>query len=410
MNAPAEVDAIKKLDQSWGNIEAAISHIGSVVRNETADASALQRYEGYKAGLIALMDAYINQVHYDRLRPEALPSFGSLTNYTGPSPDFTYKLLHLEPGARYRVWGQRGDAAIVDLQQLAGWYGERTEAVTDKRSSVTLCNKSFDEIGIEFDEKGNFDFTFSPDKCDGQWWKLEDGVNTVLIRDYFTDYTKQNRSSIFYFDKLDGSDQAITPIGIEDSAARLAAVANSVKDFEFTFKMPAVHARDGDNIIREFDFGSDAGAADQRYIQARFNVQPEQALIGKWMAPQDCVYWSIALYNDFYGVLNYANRQVNLNEGNTRVGEDGSLYFVLSHRDPGVANWLDLDGHKNGLILTRTKGKDGRQTKGAVPSLTLVPFDDVLTHLPQDIAMISASERAHDLAVRRRHFHLRENR
>lgn len=408
-NQPLAGD-IEKLDQSWKKIEDTVRHIGAVVRNETANESALQRYEGYKAALISLMDGYINQMHYDRKRPETLPSFGSLINYTGPSPDFAYKLVHLEPDASYHVWGQRGDAAIVDLQQLAGWYGQRTEAEPDKRTSVTLCNKSFDDIGITFDEKGNFDFILSPARRDGQWWKLEENVNTLLIRDYFTDYKKQNRASIFYFDKLDEKQQTSTPLGIAESAARLVAVANSMKDFEFTLKMPAVHARDGDNVIREFDFGSDAGASDQRYIQARFNIKSDQALIGKWMASEDCVYWSIALYNDFYGVLNYANRQVNLNKGNARVGKDGSLYFVLSHRDPGVANWLDLDGHEKGLVLTRTKGAHGQQTKGAAPSLTLVPIGDVLKHLPQDIAMVTESERAHDLAVRRRHFHLRENR
>lgn len=410
MNAPTLTSEIERLDQSWKKIEAALGNIGAVVRDGTANESALQRYAGYKAALISLMDGYINQVHYDRKHPESLPLFGSLSNYTGPSPDFTYKIVHLEPGARYRVWGQRGDAAIVDLQQLAGWYGERTEAEKDKRVSVTKCNKSFDDIDIAFDEKGNFDFIFSPDKQEGQWWQLDENVNTLLIRDYFTDYKKQDRQSVFYFDRLDGNDQATTPLDINESITRLDAVANSIKDFEFTFKMPAVHARDGDNIIREFDFGSDAGASDQRYIQARFNIEPDQALIGKWMAPEDCVYWSVALYNDFYGVLNYANRQVNLNEGNARVGKDGSLYFVLSHRDPGVANWLDLDGHQKGLVLTRTKGTNGRQTKGETPSLTLVPIGDVFKHLPQDIATVTAKERAHDLEVRRRHFHLRENR
>lgn len=411
MNTPLDTDVIARLDQSWQQIEAAVSNIGAVVRNETASESPLQRYEGYKAALMALMDGYINQVHYDRKRPEALPSFGSLTNYTGPSPDFTYKLIHLEPGATYRVWGQRGDAAIVDLQQLSGWYGQRAEAGQDKRVSETLCNKSFDDINIAFDEKGNFDFVLSPDERNGQWWKLEKNVNTLLIRDYFTDYSKQQRSSIFYVDKMDDNEQScVTHVDVEESPDRLLAVANALKDFEFTFKMPSVHARDGDNIIREFDFGSDAGASDQRYIQARFNIKPDQALIGKWMAPRDCVYWSIALYNDFYGVLNYGNRQVNLNAGNARVGKDGSLYFVLSHRDPGVANWLDLDGHQKGLVLTRTKGVNGQQTKGAAPTLTLAPIDEVFKHLPEDIDRVTPAGRAIELDIRRRHFHLRENR
>jgi len=414
MNDPKDeqslANEIARLDQAWKKIEDAVIAVGTQMRNITAREDALHRFEGYKTALGAIAEAYIHQVHYDRKRPECLHTLGPIFNYAGPAPDFMYKLVHLEPGASYRVWGRRGDAEIIDFQQLAGWYGERDG--TDARSSITKSNRTLDSLDIAFDAQGNFDFIFSPNKRDGQWVKLEDGTNTLLIREYFTDYETQGRVTSFYFDKLDDDDQSSTVLGVYESVARLEAVANSVRDYDWTFAMTRFHVEDGDNVYRELGLGSDdsGGASDHRYLQARFNIRSDQALVGAWMVPEDCLYWSFALYNDFYSELNFGNRQVALNHTQAMVGRDGRFYFVMAHRDPGIANWLDLDGHEKGIILTRTKGKDGRKAAGVLPTLTLVPIKDVFSHLPADIARVSKEERASALGVRRTHYHLRENR
>lgn len=395
---------IAKLDAAWEGVEKAINTLGALIRNDPLNNEPVHRYESYKTVLALLAESYIDQVHYDRKRPECLPFIGSLINCIGPTPDFIYRIVHLEPGASYRVWGRRGDAELIDLQQMAGWFGQYKE----KRSTVTVANELFDSKGIQFDAQGNFDFILSPDQQGGQWIKLGERVTTLLIREYFTDYAAQDRSSIFHFDRLDAKDQGSTVLGIDESLDRLGAYANSLRDYTFSFFLPTqVHAQDGDNVFRELNFGADGGASDQHYLETHFNIKPDEALIGKWTVPAEYLYWSAALYNDSNQMLNYANRQICLNHAQAKVGSDRTFYFVLSHRDPGIANWLDPDGHEQGVILMRIKG-----TTGAVelPSLTQVPAAEVLKHLPKDIALVNASERARELSVRRRHFQMREGR
>jgi len=397
---------IAKLDSAWKGIEKSIDTLGALVRSQPANQDPLHRFEGYKSALSLIAESYVNQVHYDRKRPEVLPYLGSIFNYGGPSPDFIYRMVHIEPGATYRVWGQRGNAAIIDFQQFVGWFGQNAE----KRSSVTMTNQLFDAINTKLDVQGNFDFILSPKKHDEPWWKLESNVNTLMIREYFIDYATQDRSMRIFFDKLIDEDKETTVLNLEESNDKLNGVAYALRDYGFCFTFPEIHSRVGDNAYMELNFGSDAGAADQRYFQARFNIKPGQALIGRWKVPVGCSYWSTALYNDQYQVLSYGNRQVNLNNALAKTGKDGECYFVLSHQDPGIANWLDLDGHEQGLVLTRTKGENGQRLAGEMPALTLVSANEVLQHLPEDISMVNENEREKNLAMRRRHFHIRENR
>ena len=37
---------------------------------------------------------------------------------------------------------------------------------------------------------------------------------------------------------------------------------------------------------------------------------------------------------------------------------DGSVRFVIAHRDPGVPNWLDTAGHQRGTVGVRWVGPD----------------------------------------------------
>ena len=57
------------------------------------------------------------------------------------------------------------------------------------------------------------------------------------------------------------------------------------------------------------------------------------------MAP----YQGIQLGSMWYISLDYINHQTSLTADQARHDPDGKLRFVISERDPGVANWLEPD-------------------------------------------------------------------
>jgi len=85
------------------------------------------------------------------------------------------------------------------------------------------------------------------------------------------------------------------------------------------------------------------------------------------------------------------------------IDPDGKVRFVLSARDPGVANWLDTAGHSNGAMLLRCV----RTETAPVPSTRVIKIDDVASALPAETTLTSAEERAQVVASRRRAVHER---
>jgi hypothetical protein len=394
---------IERLDQAWRGMEAAIAALGAKVREVTADASPMHRFEGYRAALAAIAENYANQLHVDRRRPEWLPTIGQLFNYGATNPDFVYRAIHLEQGASYRVWGRRGDGELLDVQQMTGWFGH--ERAVGQPPCITLTNQLFDAEEVAFDAEGNFHFILSPEPCDGAWWKLEPGTTSLLVRDYFTDYATQGRATALHADRLDsGPDRGATLPAIDQAAAMIDGLARALVDLGPYIAIPQGPAGAA-NQFREMNFGAVAGANDQRYFQASFRIRPGEALIGEWLLPEDYAYWGITLYTDAYQLMNSFNRQSNLNHALASVGDDGVFRFVISHDDPGVANWLDPDGHEQGLVMARTKG--GKNA--GLPTVRLVPANALREYLAADVARVTPDERALRLAQRRRHYQLREN-
>jgi hypothetical protein len=59
-------------------------------------------------------------------------------------------------------------------------------------------------------------------------------------------------------------------------------------------------------------------------------------------------YQGIQLGSRWYVSLDYVNHQTSLTAEQARTDPDGMLRFVISERDPGVANWLETTGHRRG--------------------------------------------------------------
>ena len=69
----------------------------------------------------------------------------------------------------------------------------------------------------------------------------------------------------------------------------------------------------------------------------------------------------------------YRYRLSSLNSEQAVLEDDGSVVIVVSHRDPGIPNWLDTGGHTIGLMPQRWVEAD----KSRTPATTLVHFDDL---------------------------------
>ena len=54
------------------------------------------------------------------------------------------------------------------------------------------------------------------------------------------------------------------------------------------------------------------------------------------------------LWNSHMQTLDYTRGQISLNRNQIESEADGTYRIVIAHEDPGVANWLDVQGHARG--------------------------------------------------------------
>ena len=56
--------------------------------------------------------------------------------------------------------------------------------------------------------------------------------------------------------------------------------------------------------------------------------------------------------------LDYRYHTIALNHAQVRARPDGSVRLVVSHRDPGLPNWIETAGHRRGTMCLRWVGAE----------------------------------------------------
>jgi hypothetical protein len=133
--------------------------------------------------------------------------------------------------------------------------------------------------------------------------------------------------------------------------------------------------------------------------KARFAVGRDEALVLEFDPPGG-VFWSIAVGDVWFRSIDPSHRQTSLNGHQACVDGDGRCRIVLAHRDPGIANWLDIGGHERGIMTARYV----RTTARPRISTRLVRLDELHALLPGDTMRVTPEERAAIIAGRVRGF------
>ena len=84
----------------------------------------------------------------------------------------------------------------------------------------------------------------------------------------------------------------------------------------------------------------------------------------------------------WYVSLDYVNHQTSLTADQARIDPDGEIRYVISERDPGVANWLERTGHRRGYVQLRWQRLSRTLTAGRRPAGRTRPVRRTAEHLP----------------------------
>jgi hypothetical protein len=312
---------------------------------------------------------------YQKDFPYFVMSTGPYTKLGLDNPDTLYFHSYLRDDAEYVVSGRRGSTADLNFQVLRGDYSP--VEVPDSLSA-------FDDRAIEIGPDGAFEVRFGPGEPGPNYFRLGAGSSMLLVREVYSDWARERRGTI----TIRREDRAglAPPVPDADALAKRYGVAGKIllsrlRTFiafpEWFYLNEPVNTMTPPRL-------TPGGLATQFSSAGHFDLDQDQAMIvtvpaaGRDVAP----YQGIQLGSLWYISLDYINHQTSLTADQARTDPDGMLRFVISERDPGVANWLELTGRRRGYVQIRWQQLRRDLTADDGPQVAVVPFGDVPGCLP----------------------------
>jgi hypothetical protein len=162
--------------------------------------------------------------------------------------------------------------------------------------------------------------------------------------------------------------------------------------------------RNAFNRVNAASGATGGGQSTNLYAGGVFELAPDEALLVENRIQEPPQYIGFHLGNLWGESLDFANHQTSLNGIQVEPDPDGVLRYVVAHRDPGIPNWLDTTGHREGFLTPRW-AYSRQPAPDRWPSIRaeVVPFDRIREHLPAGVREVSPDERAARIRVRQEH-------
>lgn len=348
------------------------------------------RADVYRQTMTSLSYAYFAYFHATPEHPDWAPLWNPVFTLQ-PNPDDIYLYAPLRGDLTYRVSGNRGSCKILSFTTQRAMSG-----MVDEMPRPNGHNEVDDiDLGLALNEE--FEVIFSAEKpagYTGKWAPIDAQAGGMMVRFRAYDWANEVDPviSIECLDKVPPKPR-LTPeqilAGIQEMAkfpARKTRLYYGMQN--------GVKQRVGFNVFEPVRY---AGAlAKQVYWPACFQLEEDEALILETDLPAQRPYWNIQLNDPYFNALEYVYRLSSLNGHTARVSTDGKFRAVIALTDPGVPNWLDPAGYKEGGIYGRWFDCDTNPT----PIIKRVKLTALRTHLPSDTPVVTPEQRAEELRIR----------
>jgi hypothetical protein len=295
----------------------------------------------------------------DPERPEFVRIVSPTRKFLGDNPDAIYHFARIRGDRPYRITGAIGDACYVSFtihgRGLDGKLGGAAEPVL----------ADVNDRGLKLAADGSFEIVLSAERPPGarNWLKLPGNAASLITRHYYelaeSPAADPERRVPIAIEPLDApgrrpplSDAALAP-RLRDAAEFVRGA--TVGRLKLATPPPFVSTTPnelGEPMVFRMAGSDSWGAVDIAYSMGPFALGPDEALLMEGRFPP-CAFANVVLWNKQLAAFEYRDRRVSLNRVQTKLEPDGSFRMVVAQRDPGVPNWLDAEGHREGTIFWR---------------------------------------------------------
>ncbi len=372
---------LARLDAAWKVwVDAQQAAIDTVRGAQGVPRTDVDLAEGYRwvTRLLSLAQEWFIEKS-DPLHPQLFQAQTEYRKLLVDNPDVRYGFCALDETRAYRLVGTRGEAAYIGLTfgtpvgkgQIGGRTGTTVQAHVDQ---------------FELGPNGEVDiFIAPPDKMPDprprNAIELTPGTGQVAVRETFFD-RRNDRPADLRVELVDAVPPPI--LGVEELAGKLEFAGLFVQFVAATALN--MWADTAGNINR---FGGTAGSehvaaqddeirshsnAEMTYHGGRWVLGEGEALVITVHNPAtEFLYWGLTTSTAWMESIDYRYTTTNLNNHTAKRSDDGSWRLVISPVDPGVGNWIDTGGRRDGYMIVRWVLADNPPH----PTCELVPIDSL---------------------------------
>jgi hypothetical protein len=366
----------------------AVTEAEKLIANPPFPVSEQDLAEGYDYLAGSIRSSLQMAFDYDLEHPVLINPTHQYARQGLDNPDAVYFNAYLAPEGSYVVSGVRGTTADLSFQVMAGSYGP-----SGAPDSLT----AFDDRELDIAADGSFEWRFGPELG------LAKG-STLIIREVYDDWNAEDRGQL-RIQRLDTAGKPRAALTAQRLAKRYGVAAKMLigrintwfafPDW-FTYKEPV-------NTLT-VPRPTPGGLASQFSSIGHYDLADEA---GKDLAMivtvpvSECAYQAIQIGSRWYISTDYEHHQTSLAKAQSHADPDGRFRYVVSERNPGVANWLETCGHPQGVMMLRWQRLSRELTQADGPTVEVVPFDELPSRLPHHVEnQISPEEYTARIAAR----------
>ncbi|WP_340318172.1 hypothetical protein [Rhizorhabdus argentea] len=311
------------------------------------------------------------------------------------NPDNVYRYAIIDDASTYvldtQANGPTGRLSVTVYRAFVGAQTKNWEQPVDAAGAER----------IKSDSQGAARITIGPvDPKDGTLYLNSRGGRMLLVREAVYDWQTQRPRTIS-LRRVSGP--KARPLTFDETVATaqeyLIAATRTVIDLDNNFS-PMPTNSFGPTVARGF--------GKSMIKVGRFQIADDEALIVN-VRPQAAEYIGVTVTSPWLITRDYVDRTGSRANRQSHQNPDGSYTYVVSSRDPGVANWLDTDGLLDGAMAVRWEGMNAPEANpdDAIERVKLVKLSAIRGELPSGFPSVSATDRSTEKATRRRDYETR---
>jgi len=452
---PKTLTAAERLRAAWDAFLASLNEARDSIddpRRWPPPATPRSLAEGYRYVLGFLYGSLSRSLGPTAEFPYFLRVIQPLNRSTIDNADATYLAAPIDGRYSYTIRGRAGDTSAwrggvapagrrkaphyVIFQTPSGYSGDSgsiAELAPGTRANLDVLDSS----DLQVDQDGRFEILLGPVKPDGYTgnFMCTKGVKTrknregqdvsreyvaefVMLRELFCDWENEDLLELFIYrnDRLGEPMPAYTPElaakQIEETGLFTRNQVHFWNEF-YAVTLEAYGGKDGApsrmmprnafNKPNAASLATAGGMTTNIYSGGIYELGADEALIVELHQPVEPQYIGFHLGNLWGESLDFGNCQSSLNGFQAHRDPDNVLRYVIAHRDPGIANWLDTTGHREGFMAVRWAYSHKPKDNWPWATARRVPLADIDQHLPPATARVTPQQRRAAIAVRQEH-------